>query len=347
MIDVKTAINECHIKAEDSLPDWLLEKSTPTVLRGFINDWPLVAAAKTSDAAIQNQLLQAYNGNPVHVMSAPASVKGRLFYNDDLTGFNFTRANRPLNEVFDELNALHKRNESANSANAQEALGKPTIYVGSTVIDKVFTNLRNDNDLQCLRSKALASIWMGNQTRIAAHYDAPDNIACVVAGQRRFTLFPPEQIDNLYIGPIDFTPAGQPASLVDFHEVDYQRYPKFKDALAASQSAILNPGDAIYIPANWWHHIEALSDFNVLINYWWRQVEDYVGVPNDALLHAILAIKPLPLTQRKAWQQIFDHYIFCEQDHAHIPDEVKGVLSEIDATAARRLRALIVNKLNR
>lgn len=85
----------------------------------------------------------------------------------------------------------------------------------------------------------------------------------------------------------------------------------------------------------------------MLVNYWWRQVDDYVGVPGDALLHALLAIKPLPNQQRDAWQKILDYYIFSDQKHEHIPDDVKGVLGEIDATASRRLRALLVNKLNR
>ena len=37
----------------------------------------------------------------------------------------------------------------------------------------------------------LASLWLGNRTRIAAHYDLPDNLAVVAAGRRRFTVFPP------------------------------------------------------------------------------------------------------------------------------------------------------------
>jgi hypothetical protein len=334
MFQAPKSIQQWQKTASDSLPEGLLENAKPVVLRGFIAHWPIISHAQTNHRALQSYLLEYYNGVDVHVMRSDAKYKGRLFYNEDLSGFNFSRNKQKLTEVFSELND-HLPPDSA------------TVYVGSTAVNSVFPGLRNDNDLSCLPSNALASIWMGNQTRIAAHYDAPDNIACVVAGQRRFTLFAPEQIDNLYVGPIDFTPAGQPASLVDFHQIDYRRFPKFKYALDASESAILAPGDAIYIPANWWHHVEALSDFNVLVNYWWRQVEDYIGVPGDALLHAMLAIKTLPAPQKKAWQHIFDHYIFHDNPHAHIPPKMLGLLGDVDATVARRLRALLINKLNR
>src|SRR6185295_10671014 len=100
-----------------------------------------------------------------------------------------------------------------------------------------------------------------NRTRIAAHHDLPDNLACVVAGRRRFTLFPPEQLNNLYVGPLDFTPAGQPISRVDIDTPDLETYPRFAEALNAARRAELGPGDAVYIPALWWHDVLSLEDF--------------------------------------------------------------------------------------
>ncbi|MDT1899301.1 cupin-like domain-containing protein, partial [Acinetobacter baumannii] len=81
------------------------------------------------------------------------------------------------------------------------------IYVGSTTIDGALPGFRAENDVDLGPRDPLASIWIGNRTRIAAHYDLPDNLACVAAGRRRFTLFPPGQQHNLYIGPIDLPPA--------------------------------------------------------------------------------------------------------------------------------------------
>jgi hypothetical protein len=44
---------------------------------------------------------------------------------------------------------------------------------------------------------------------VQTHFDLPSNIACVVGGLRRFTLFPPEQLPNLYVGPLEFNISAQ------------------------------------------------------------------------------------------------------------------------------------------
>ncbi len=61
-----------------------------------------------------------------------------------------------------------------------------------------------------------------------------------------------------------------------------------------AEVAELDPGDAVYVPALWWHHVEALEEFNVLVNYWWRDVADYFDSPSSSLLHCLLTIKSLP-----------------------------------------------------
>ncbi len=99
-------------------------------------------------------------------------------------------------------------------------------------------------------------LWLGNAFLTPAHIDELDNLACVVAGRRRFTLFPPEQVRNLYIGLLDSTPAGAPVSMVSLKAPDFERYPR-REALAASRVTELEPGDALFIPAVWWHHVES------------------------------------------------------------------------------------------
>ncbi len=171
--------------------------------------------------------------------------------------------------------------------------------------------------------------------------DEWNNVACAVAGRRRFTLFPPEQIANLYIGPLDFAPTGAAMSMVNLRNPDFARYPRFKDALAAAQVAELEPGDAVFIPPLWWHHVESLEPFNVLVNYWWH---DPLGASTeadsafDALLHGILSIRGLPSESRRAWSAFFEQYVFgdANQSIEHIPPHRHGILRRIVGGAAKR-----------
>ena len=337
----------CGIKP-NTIPDEVLNADRPIVLKGLVADWPAVKAAKAGKAAAIAYMREHCKDQQVMVFKAAPEVKGRFFYNDDLSGFNFERLSASFDAMLTQFETLGDNKDDA------------ACYIGSTSVDSCCPDFRKQNDLllgsptdlNSNRTQPLVSVWMGNQTRIAAHFDSPNNIACVSAGRRRFTLFPPEQLANLYVGPLDFTPAGQAISLVDFHKPDFERYPRFKDALQVAQVVELEAGDAIYIPSMWWHHVEALDAFNVLINYWWQadtKTKSAKTAPMDAMVHALLSIKTLPVEQRRAWQVLFNHYIFEQQPDtlAHIPDKAQGVLGDIDNATAKQLVAMLRRKLDK
>lgn len=313
------------------------ELEEPAVLRGLTADWPLVAAARTSDSDAMDYLRRFDRGEAVTAFIGEAETQGRIFYNKALTDTNFEPARVGLGQVLDKLLAYADDPQP------------PTIYVGSSSIDLCLPGLGEENRLPSGEHRASVRIWLGNRTRVAAHYDALENIACVCAGRRRFTLFPPDQLKNLYVGPMELTPAGQQISLVDFENPDFDQHPRYEQALASARAAVLEAGDAVYIPSMWWHQVDGLGPFNILINHWWREVPEHMGAPNDALLHAILNIRDLPLSQRRAWQGLFDHYVFSADDQtvAHIPEHSRGVLGTLDESTARRLRTFLRNKLNR
>jgi hypothetical protein len=319
------------------MPEQVLNSRQPVILKGLVADWPLVKAAGQSADAADAYLRGFYNGRPVRASVGPPEIKGRIFYTEDLSDFNFKTVRTQLDEFLDSLQ-IHR-----------DSVRPPVHYVGSVDVNSILPGLRDENDLDLAHLDPSVRIWIGNQTRIAAHYDFTDNIACVAAGRRRFMLFPPDQLENLYVGPLDFTPAGQSISLVDFHEPDFEKYPKFREALRHAQVADLAPGDAIFIPGMWWHHVEGLDSFNVLINYWWRNTPAYLGTPLDALNHALLSIRDLPAAQREIWRNIFEHYVFAPDEDvtAHIPEDRRGVLAPVDEISARRLRALLLKRLNR
>lgn len=337
MLAINNTVKEISGVGPDSIPWEILTSAEPLVLKDFAADWPLVAAGKQSMAAAIDYLNKFYAGATVGAFHAPPEAKGRVFYNDEMTGFNYQPAMLKLNQVLDEI-IKFKDDDNA-----------PMFYVGSTTVDTCLPGFRAENDIEFGDINPLASIWIGNRSRIAAHFDVPDNIACVAVGHRRFTLFPPDELPNLYVGPLDFTPAGQAISLVDFENPDFDRYPRFRAALKSALVAEMGPGDAIFIPSMWWHHVESLDSLNVLINYWWRRSPAYAGMPMIALNHALLAIRDLPEEQRRAWCGLFEHYVFGADDQVveHIPEHCRGMLSPLDDMAARKIRAELLNKLNR
>jgi len=330
-------IREIHGVTPNTVDDRLLESTEPAVLRDFVKDWPVVQAARQSAEAADIYMRQFYQGAPVIVTCGDPSIKGYVSYTPDLARPNVDRQTMRLDHVFDLFQAHREEDEP------------PLYYVASTTPDECLPGLTAENPMALGDRQLLESIWIGNQSRIPAHYDLPDNIACVAVGRRRFTLFPPVQLENLYVGPVDMTPAGQPISIVDFHNPDFDRFPKYRKALHAALCAELEPGDAIFIPSMWWHQVEGLEPFNVLMNYWWRQSPAYMSPPVDALNHALLSIRSLPPAQRKAWQGIFNHYVFENTDEniAHIPEKSRGILGSLTDGMARQLRAYLLNRLNR
>lgn len=308
----------------------------PFVVRGLVADWPLVKAGLESGAAARAYLLQHRRDRAFTVNIGEPGAGDRLFYSEAM-GMNFRTGRADLADIFAGIDA----NEDKRDA--------PAIYLSSVDVQGYFDGLHEANHVDFGDREPIESIWIGTRTRIAAHNDFPSNLACCAVGKRRFTLFPPEQFVNLYAGPIDFTPAGRPVSMVDLRNPDFDAFPRFREALKTAQVAELEPGDAIFIPSMWWHHVEALAPFNVLVNYWWRDTPRFLAQPQDALNHALLAIRDLPDAEKQLWRQMFEHYVFGDPVFAadHIPENARGILAPLDAESAGRIRANLLRSLSR
>ncbi len=308
---------------------------TPIVLRGQVSSWPAVAAAAGGLEAIARYLVGFDQGRAVQVMVGPPEIAGRFFYRDDWQGFNFRRDSVTIRELVGELLRL--------SQNPQA----PAIYAGSAPTGEHLPLWDETNPLDLPLPNAQARIWIGNATRVATHYDGSPNLACVVAGSRRFLLFPPDQLPNLYVGPLDRTMAGQPASMVDPDAPDLTRYPRFAEAMRHAMVAELEPGDAIFMPALWWHNIRAIGPFNVLVNYWSER--DDQSSPFVAMVHALMAVRDLPARERQVWRNWFEHYVFADDSAAvaeHLPDQVRGVLGGSSPERTERIRQYLMRALS-
>jgi hypothetical protein len=326
--------SDVNAGALGAIPADLLQSTQPVVLRGLVRHWPLVQAAQRSNVDFCDYLRGFGASTRLSLWRGAPEIAGRFFYNADFSGFNFQHEVNSFGALLDELLA-----------------GTPdALYLGSTDVDRCFPGLRQPNDLTVLAGfDPMVSLWLGNRMQVAAHFDLPDNIACVVAGRRRFTLFPPEQVANLYIGPLDLTPAGQPISLVDHARPDFERFPRYAEALKHVQTFELLPGDALFIPSQWWHGVESLEPISALVNFWWRQSPAFMDTPLNTLMMALLSLRDLPPAQRDAWRALFDHYVFDADDQtaAHILPAARGILAPMDDSSARQLRSMLLNRLNR
>lgn len=308
----------------------------PFVVRGLARDWPLVQAGLNSAAAAQGYLNERSRERLFAANIGSEGGDDRLFYNAAMA-MNFRMVQGRLVEFL------------AAMAAAGSDPAAPVVYLSSVDMRDYFTGLAEDNALPLGQRRPLESIWIGTRTRIAAHNDVPDNLAVCAVGKRRFTLFPPEQFANLYLGPLENTPAGRPVSMVDLRNPDFAAYPRFREALAYAQVAELEPGDALFVPSLWWHHVEGLAPFNVLVNYWWRDVPHYMGQPEDALFHAILALRDLPDADKARWRDLFDHYVFANGPGAteHLPPDARGILNPLTPETAGQIKARLLRSLSR
>ena len=314
MIDVSKPIPSIEGVDRDRFIGEVEPAGRPVVMKRLVADWPVVRLAAQGPHALATYLKSLDGGDPVSAMHGRPDSGGFYFYDTNMDGFNFNRVSAQLTQVVDGLLAA-------------PAHPTPTyIYAGPSLGDAGTAAFERTNPLAIVPPAARARLWLSNHSRVAAHYDVARNVACVVAGTRRVTIFPPEQVANLYMGPFEHTMAGPSVSMVDFHAPDYERFPRFRAAQAAAMTATLEPGDAIYIPTLWWHHIESFGDFNLLVNHWWKP--DHAGADFEALLTSIMSLRDQPAPERAAWRAFFDHFVFGDDASAagaHLPSKWQTV----------------------
>ncbi|MEM7280013.1 MAG: cupin-like domain-containing protein [Pseudomonadota bacterium] len=321
----------------DTFHNDIVPSGKPAVMRSLFSDWPAVQHACTSDESICSYLASADNGTPVYTIAAPPEARGRFFYSTDLQGVNFRRAQIPLAQVLSQL-------QSAKAGTQSFSLAVQALQVLETL-----PQFAVDNPQKLLDDDIAPTMWIGNRGQVAPHYDVHRNLACVVAGKRQFVLFPPEQVSSLYPGPMLGAPGGVPISMVDVWDPDLDRFPQFSAALETALEAVLEPGDAIYIPSLWWHGVASLEAVNVLVNYWWDGIGDAQVSPNDTLMHGLLSIAKLDQTQRRAWRAYFDHYVFREDNDPteHLPTNLDDLVTTPNAEQTSTVKDFLSENLKK
>jgi hypothetical protein len=312
----------------------VVERCRPVVLRGLVKAWPIVAAGHLSPAAVRDHLLPLDVGGEIEAFFGAPAIAGKYFYTEDLKGFNFERRRMKFAAALESI------------VSSVDVAGSPSIYVGSVPTSDFLPRFASLNPMPLLSPGIGPRVWIGHAANVSSHYDTVDNLACVAVGTRRFTLFAPQLIDKLYVGPIDNTMAGQPVSLAASSIPDKERFPLFEQIKDQSLIADLAPGDALYLPKLWWHKVESTAPFNVLVNYWWDAFRLGPDAPYTSMLLSMITIAERPAAERQAWQAFFDHYVFRSHGHplAHLTAEQHGLLGSLKENYGK-IRARVMHLL--
>jgi len=301
----------------------IVAAGAPVVLKGLLDRWHALAAGRAGVGQLSAYLKGLDRGAPVPVMEAPARSNGRFAYGPDLREFSFTKRSARLGDALDRIERL------IGTENA------PFIAVQMLPLASHMPDFMRQNPMPLLPSEVSPRLWIGGAVKTQTHNDRDHNLACVIAGARRFLLFPPEQVANLYVGPLDNPP---PLSLVDPEGApDLARFPRYAEAIAAARVAYLEPGDALFLPRYWWHHVTSLEPWNAMVNYWWGDDATGIERPNDLFLAALLAYKALPEGERAYWWAMFDAHVFGDEA-AHIPAPLRGPLGPMSPGRRAALR---------
>jgi len=328
----------------ETLRNEIIPLDRPAVLKGLVQNWPIVRAGAQSRPALYDYLRTRDAGKPIKILIGKPEIGGVYFYRDDLSGLNFEYAQKSFHETLATI--ISYADSPRPRANEPRP---PAIYTGAALVSDTCPAVAEENTLDILDKAARPRMWLGNAVTAATHYDNMDGINCMVTGRKRFIFFPPDQLPNLYIGPLDLAPGGQPTSLVRMSAPDLERYPRFAQALAVAQTVDVEPGDAIYIPNLWWHNVEALEAVNLSVNYWWVDGRLGGGEPFAALAHALLAITPLAPERRVVWQQMFEHYVFQTDGEPvpYLPPDRRGMLGDMSPELQAHVRAQLIRSLTK
>jgi len=117
------------------------------------------------------------------------------------------------------------------------------------------------------------NLWLGPAgTVLGFHkdnhdpYSWVDNIFVQLQGRKHVVLASPDQDPFMY----QRSPGDRDhwhSHIADPNVVDYSKYPLFSNVTLLE--TIVDPGDMLFIPGNYWHYVRALDD-SVSMSFWWN-----------------------------------------------------------------------------
>ncbi|MEH2283667.1 MAG: cupin-like domain-containing protein [Nostoc sp.] len=200
-----------------------------------------------------------------------------------------------------------------NKGNNNDGLG---CYLIEADIEKYFPEIVGDVTYpEYLSSKPFVSLWHGFSSKdftsaSPLHFDRIHNIFVQIRGKKRILLFPPSNYLSFY-PPLEDSSGMGHNSKVNPDIFDLESFPKFP--WQERIEVILQPGEILYIPPFWWHHVTAVDE-NISLSFWYDvKIQEFLKQKN--ILSVFFNIAPHYL-----------YHAFSSGSLMHTLDFFKGIV---------------------
>jgi len=215
--------------------------------------------------------------NGIKKWNAVKSWSPEYFYNK--LGNKKVNVGISQNEVFS-YNIIHKKSLMKSKSIKMKNLisnivnenSKKKYYLVHQSMTENFKELLSDFDnLPWVNNLHLSSgytknLWIGAKGNITpVHWDTAHNFLAQIYGIKSLFLFSPDQSSLLY--PTYDMCSHNHSYIPDIKKPNYNKFPKFKESKYCN--IILNPGNVLFIPTEWWHQVESLTT-SISLNFWWN-----------------------------------------------------------------------------
>lgn len=224
----------------------------PLVIRGAVTGWPALSLWS-------RQYFESFLDN--RMVTVDYSSDGFLKY---------TQNDEKLNVRSQDVSLLQALKE------IHDPTGQRLCYLRNISLPTLLPELIPDIEKPSLigdpNKVILNNLWYGAaRCTTSLHHDWPNNFLAQVKGRKKVILFNPEQTPYLY--PVSNKPPApndkidfRAHSLVNPEQPNYEQFPRFKEATPLT--CILEPGDILWLPPEWWHQVTSI-DISISVNFWW------------------------------------------------------------------------------
>ncbi|CAB4022524.1 Prostaglandin F synthase [Paramuricea clavata] len=208
----------------------------------------------------------------------------------------------------------------------------------SVYLDSPFppSNLINEislpSILQCKEiSSTISDVYLlmsSGNTSSPLHHDGYENILAIISGTKKVILFKSSYSENVYADEFNVLPGLSP---IDPEKVDLEKFPKFADVMY--YESVLNPGDILYIPQYWWHHVTSAGAPNIAINIWFDMFNYEEQFESAGLKESQDVVKTTELFEKLAKEE--PQSIECKEQAPALDQALKIVLNDSSSESLR------------